>query len=136
MRIVGVKIHNFRSIKEIEISPIGDALILIGKNNAGKSAILSAIGAFLEKKSPTESDFHKRDTRKQIIIKMTFEISDTNLDSLLCDRTYGIGSNRVLSSTSRLPNGQSVREARDELQEVIQYKKQTTLKDMSCIEFG
>lgn len=67
---------------------------------------------------------------------MTFEISDTNLDSLLCDRTYGIGSNRVLSSTSRLPNGQSVREARDELQEVIQYKKQTTLKDMSCIEFG
>lgn len=59
MRIVGVKIQNFRSIKEIEISPIGDALILIGKNNAGKSAILSAIGAFLEKKVQQKVIFTK-----------------------------------------------------------------------------
>lgn len=53
MRIAGIKIRNFRSIKEIEISPIGDALILIGKNNVGKSAILSAVGVFFWRKKPS-----------------------------------------------------------------------------------
>lgn len=128
MRIVGVKIQNFRSIKRIEISHIGDALILIGKNNVGKSAILSAIGMFFEEKSPTESDFHKKDTSRQIIIEITFELSDTDLDSLLWDGTYGINSNRVLRNTFRLSNGQSVREARDELQDFIQHRKIDDIK--------
>ena len=128
MRIARIKIRNFRSIKEIEISPIGDALILVGKNNVGKSAILSAIGVFFGEKTPTESDFHKRDTSKQILIEITFELSDIDLDSLLWDGTYGINGNKVLRSTFKLSNGRSVREVRDELQEIIQHRKTDELK--------
>jgi len=128
MGITGITIRDFRSIKDIEISPIGDALILIGKNNVGKSAILSAIGVFFGEKTPTESDFHKRDTSKQIRIGITFELSDTDLDSLLWDGRYGINSNKVLRSTFRLSDGRLVREVRDELQEIIQNRKTDELK--------
>lgn len=42
MRITSLKIENFRSIKNLEIS-FGDTTVLIGPNNAGKTAILDAV---------------------------------------------------------------------------------------------
>ncbi len=42
MRITTLRIENFRSIKNLEIA-FGDTTVLIGPNNAGKSAILDAV---------------------------------------------------------------------------------------------
>lgn len=46
MKITQITIKKFRGIKEQTISDIGEALVLIGKNNSGKSAVLTAIRAF------------------------------------------------------------------------------------------
>ena len=43
MKLKQIHIQNFRGIKDQEIESIENALILIGKNNAGKSAFLAAI---------------------------------------------------------------------------------------------
>lgn len=47
MVIKSLKISNFKSIKELEIEDILDVLILVGKNNAGKSSIMSAVRGVL-----------------------------------------------------------------------------------------
>lgn len=43
MRIVYLKIKNFKSIEELEITDIENAMILVGKNNTGKTAVIDAI---------------------------------------------------------------------------------------------
>lgn len=43
MRIVYLNISNYKSIQELEISDIESALILVGKNNTGKTAVIDAI---------------------------------------------------------------------------------------------
>ena len=41
MRIQKLHIKNFRYIRSLEICDIENALILVGKNNVGKTAVLS-----------------------------------------------------------------------------------------------
>lgn len=41
MRIEYLLIRNFKSIRELEINDIEDVLILVGRNNAGKSVVLT-----------------------------------------------------------------------------------------------
>src|ERR1700676_2494284 len=63
MRIVTIKIHNFRGIKTAEILFPGNA-VLVGDNNTGKSTVLEAIDLVLgpERMSRTavidEHDFY------------------------------------------------------------------------------
>ena len=45
MQFTGIQIKNFKYIKNIRITGIENALILVGKNNTGKTAILDAIRA-------------------------------------------------------------------------------------------
>ena len=45
MQIVDLRIRNFKSIREVHIEGIENALILVGKNNTGKTAVLDAIRA-------------------------------------------------------------------------------------------
>ena len=45
MQILDLQIRNFKSLKEIHLSNIENALILVGKNNTGKTAVLDAIRA-------------------------------------------------------------------------------------------
>jgi len=47
MKIESIKIHNFRSIKEVKFSPENYA-VLVGANNAGKSNALTALRIFYE----------------------------------------------------------------------------------------
>ena len=42
MRITRLHIENFRSIKSLDVE-LGDTTVLIGPNNAGKTAILDAV---------------------------------------------------------------------------------------------
>lgn len=47
MKLKEIHIKRFRGIKDQIIKDIDNALVLIGKNNAGKSAYLTAIRTFL-----------------------------------------------------------------------------------------
>ena len=42
MRITGLHIENFRSIKSLDVE-LGETTVFIGSNNAGKTAILDAV---------------------------------------------------------------------------------------------
>ena len=43
MKIEGIKIKNYKFIKELEIEQMENACILIGRNSTGKTMILDAI---------------------------------------------------------------------------------------------
>src|SRR4051812_26897796 len=45
MKLVKVQIKNFRSIEDTEVFTVGDLTCLVGKNEAGKTAILKALEA-------------------------------------------------------------------------------------------
>ena len=56
MQITSVHIRNFKSIREMEIHGIENALILVGKNNTGKTSVLDAIRAVAGSYQIQESD--------------------------------------------------------------------------------
>lgn len=43
MKINYLRIINFKSIRDMEIEDIEDALILVGKNNTGKTVVMDAV---------------------------------------------------------------------------------------------
>ena len=88
MKIKKIEIKNFRSIKEVSIDEISNILILVGKNNSGKSAILNAIDVFWGNRKIKEDDFHKNENK--IEIKIQFLIGDTYLEKLYNDSSFGI----------------------------------------------
>ena len=45
MKIGYLHIKNFKSIRDLEIKDLENALILVGKNNTGKTAVIDAIRA-------------------------------------------------------------------------------------------
>ena len=71
MQITKLKIRNFRSIKSLDIE-LGDTTVLIGQNNAGKSAILDAIRIVLTRRwgqrgtGFTENDVYRADEGPRI----------------------------------------------------------------------
>ncbi len=58
MKIKSIKIHNWRSIKDLKID-FQDIMIFIGQNNHGKSNILSSLLFFFGEINCTELDFKK-----------------------------------------------------------------------------
>lgn len=77
MRVLGIHIQNYRSIKELKFKP-SPYQVLIGENNAGKSNILKALKLVIGEKWPserdfTEDDFYLRDTSEPIIIRVYFD---------------------------------------------------------------
>jgi putative ATP-dependent endonuclease of OLD family len=65
MRIVRIRIFNFRCIKEAEIHPLKDS-VLLGPNNVGKTAVLEALNLLLNpeigahSEAIDENDFYRR----------------------------------------------------------------------------
>ena len=66
MKIQKIKIHNFRSVKEQEVT-LGDYSILLGENNAGKTNVIRALRIFYENdlKFDSKVDFPKFKTDDQ-----------------------------------------------------------------------
>ena len=58
MKIKRLHIKNYKSIKELEIDDAQDVLILVGRNNSGKSVILDAIRVALGDKTVNMTDFN------------------------------------------------------------------------------
>jgi putative ATP-dependent endonuclease of OLD family len=97
MKLETVQIKRYRSVEEVELADCGRFNVLIGKNNAGKSTILSAINAFfvcMRSQTPVITnphrigravDFFKGDTRSPIEITLSFAMSLSERDALIQD---------------------------------------------------
>lgn len=76
--ITKIRIENFRSIKKLEFEP-NNLCALIGRNNAGKSNILSAIDLLLGEKWPanriSEDDIYNHDKSLNMRIQIFFSES-------------------------------------------------------------
>lgn len=92
MTIKEVEISNFRSIKNQVINDIGNILVLIGKNNSGKSALLQAINAFWGIYNIDDDDFYKNKdiVTNEIEIKICFEIDNNFYKEIIHNEKLGI----------------------------------------------
>jgi putative ATP-dependent endonuclease of the OLD family len=88
MQIKSISINNFRSIENQTITDINNALILIGKNNSGKSSVITSIRAFFKQYSIEATDFPSN--IEEIQIKITFEIQEKYLKNYVFDQKIGI----------------------------------------------
>ncbi|MDO4165969.1 MAG: AAA family ATPase [Eubacteriales bacterium] len=77
MRITYLKICNYKSIQEIVIQEIENALILVGKNNTGKTAVIDAVLTATGKRQALDREY--LDRSKPISISMKLEFTDTDL---------------------------------------------------------
>ena len=116
MKIKEIHIENFRSIKNETIVMDKNCLILVGKNEAGKSNVLKAIAALFGQYPMTEKDQRKRINNEKIInryIYATFEYKEDDVlkieSSLLNkyatikDLTFKTGKTLKDYITSELP---------------------------------
>lgn len=76
MQIVDLRIRNFKSIREVHIEGIENALILVGKNNTGKTAVLDAIRAVCGDYTVQEEDFQEDDSNVEIFVSLKIEEED------------------------------------------------------------
>ena len=87
MQITLLEIKNFKSIKNLCIKDVENCLILVGKNNTGKTVVLDAIRAVTGNYKVKETDFNER--KQNIEIAMTLEISEEDLHQF---HNYGLVS--------------------------------------------
>ena len=77
MQIKFLHIKNFKSIQELKIADIENSLILVGKNNTGKTAVLDAIRLATGNYEVEERNFNEK--KQNIEILMTLEITEEEL---------------------------------------------------------
>ena len=80
MRIEYIRISNFKSIDNLEIKDIENALILVGQNNTGKSTVIDAIRAVCGDYKIQFDDFD--DSGANIEISIRLRIFDSDLANL------------------------------------------------------
>ena len=76
MRIIDLRIKNFKSIRDMHIGGIENALILVGKNSTGKTAVLDAIRAASGDYVVREEDFQEDFPNIEICISLKIEEED------------------------------------------------------------
>lgn len=77
MQITYLRIQNFKSIRDMEIRNIEQALILVGKNNTGKTSVLDAVSAMCGMYQVQERDFNEK--KQAIRIEAAFQIEEEDL---------------------------------------------------------
>lgn len=77
MKITNLRIKNFKSIRNMHIRDIENALILVGKNNTGKTAVLDAVCAVGGIYRILPEDF--REDHSNIEVFMTLQIGEEDL---------------------------------------------------------
>ena len=80
MRFSRIIIRNFKSIREMEIDGIENALILVGKNNTGKTSVLDAVQMLTGSYEPSERDFNEK--KQNIEVEVELEITQEDLGRL------------------------------------------------------
>lgn len=77
MKISYLKIQNFKSIRQLEITEMENALILVGKNNTGKTSVIDAILLATGNHKPLKREF--LDPQKSIVITMKIQFTEDEL---------------------------------------------------------
>ena len=95
MKIKAVAINNFRSLKDVQLLECGNANIFIGKNNSGKSNLLSAVAVAMSHlrsgrfsstwpRNPRSGDeFFDRNVEQPIEIGLQFEMANEDRNFVL-----------------------------------------------------
>ena len=78
MKITYMHIKNFKSIKDVTIDKIEDVLILVGRNNAGKSVILDALRAVTGDYKISEADFNSYEGN--ILVGLSLLIAKSDIE--------------------------------------------------------
>ena len=82
MKLVRVKLRNFRCYKDEVSLDIGDITALVGKNDAGKSAIMDALAIFFDEKAKPDADDANKDGDNKDV-RIICEFSDTPAEIVL-----------------------------------------------------
>lgn len=83
MKISYLRIRNFKVIKDMTINEVENALILVGKNNTGKTVVLDAIRAITGDYVVTRPNFLQPD--KPILIDIKVEFTEEDLQ-IFCEK--------------------------------------------------
>lgn len=78
MKITYLHIKNFKSIFDMEIDEIDNAMILVGRNNTGKTVVIDAIRLAAGEYKVKDSDF--LDIKKKIEIGICVEFDEQDLE--------------------------------------------------------
>ena len=76
MQITDLRIRNFRSIRDMQISDIENALILVGKNDTGKTAVLDAVRAAGGDYTVRAEDFREDFPNVEVSVRLRIEEDD------------------------------------------------------------
>lgn len=79
MKISYLHIKNFKSIKDLEIKNVENVLILVGKNNTGKTAVIDAIRVISGDYIINKTDYLSEEKSISIEIKVRFYEEDLKL---------------------------------------------------------
>jgi predicted ATP-dependent endonuclease of OLD family len=103
MKLKEIHIKRFRGIKDQIIKDIDNALVLIGKNNAGKSAFITAIRTLFGDYTPQVKDIYNGED--DFAIEAVLKCSDGYLLDFFLDNK--IGFEKVPSSTADFNNAKA-----------------------------
>lgn len=105
MKIAACKIKNYKSIRMLEMKQIDSAVILVGKNNCGKTLVMDALRTALGV-LPIEDDSYC-DAEQDIKIEIVLEITEDDLFRLNENKKVSSRTDYVLwfeEFCERLPN--------------------------------
>lgn len=129
MKLLSIKLHNFRGILEQEVQ-FHFYSLLVGPNNAGKSTFIDGIRAFYEKdgfKFKPDKDFpFLKATDDESWAELKFSLSDAEHDSLADDYKVGDKTLRVRKLFQTKTKGADGKSAAGS---IFGYKNDGTLSD-------
>lgn len=79
MKITDLHIRNFKSIHDMHLRQIENALILVGQNNTGKTTVLDAVRAVGGEYEICPEDFWEDGSNIEITVSLSFTEEDLNL---------------------------------------------------------
>lgn len=74
MQFVRLRIKNYKVIRDMEIRDMENALILVGKNNTGKTSVLDAVRVMAGVEELTRADFNE--AKQNVEIEVTLRITE------------------------------------------------------------
>lgn len=80
MQISYIRIENFKYIKELTIEEIDEVIILVGKNNTGKTTVLDALRLVTGDYEVKESDFMV--PNKNIVVELAIDFTEEDIQYL------------------------------------------------------
>ena len=76
MKITYINIKNYKAIRELEITDVENAMILVGKNNTGKTSVIDALLVASGSKKVKEREYLDKNHSIQISLKIEFSDED------------------------------------------------------------